>query len=199
MTCAGPRSGLGPGPACLVAGAALGLAAGCVETQVTQVNKPMFAGLPGVDSGGGSLASAFGQSRPEILQPVEQIRVENPDGTITLRAPTVRDLMRHILETLVRDEEEIFTQQVLSTITRREFVERGYDPREAFRELKRRQGDIRGLFQAMPMGEFTPGILLRPIGKNMFRLHSEGDRSMPYRFMDVVFEGGDYRLRWFGR
>lgn len=194
------RAGTRLGSSCLVAGAALGLAGGCVETRVTQVNKPMFAGLPGVESGGGSLASVFNpSSRPEILQPVEEIRVVNADGTITLRAPTVRDLMRHILETVMRDEEEVFTQQVLSAITRREFVERGYDPREAFRELKRRQGDVRRLFQAMPMGEFTPGIMLRPIGKNMFRLHSEGDRSMPWRFMDVVFEGGDYRLRWFGQ
>lgn len=170
---------------------------GCVETRVIQKTKPILSGLPGSDGGGGAVVS--GATRPEILRPVEQIRIENPDGTVTLRSPTVRDLMRHILQTIAGDERELFTEQVLSRLTRTEFIERGFDPATTFDELKRRRDDLRRLFQAMPAGEFTPGILLEPVGRNVFRLRAEGDETMRWKFMDVVFESGDFKLRWFGR
>ncbi len=173
------------------------LCAGCQETRVIHKRKPILSGLPGSVGGGGEVIP--GASRPEILQPVEQIRVNNPDGTVTLRSPTVRDLMRHILQTLSSDERDLFTEQVLSKITRQEFFERGYDPATTFDELIRRRSDLRRLFQAMPAGEFTPGILLEPVGRNVFRLRAEGDESMNWKYMDVVFESGDFKLRWFGR
>lgn len=173
------------------------LAPGCTETRVIPTTKPLLAGLPGVEGGlGATPASA---PRPDILQPVEQIRVTNADGTVTLRSPTVRDLMRHVLMTIADDERDLFVEQVLSEATRREFFERGFDPGTAYDEVRRRQGDVRRLFQAMPAGEFTPGILLEPVGRNVFRLRAEGDRTMPWTFMDVVFERGDFKLRWFGR
>ena len=184
------RTGTAAG--CLIA------TASCVETRVIQKSKPLLAGLPGVQGG-----EAYGQAPPAQTTGVagegDGGRVQNPDGTVTLTTPTVRDLMRHILETITREEEELFTEQLLSSITRREFVERGYDPREAFRELVRRQDDLRNLFRAMPAGEFTPGILMRPVGRNIFRLRAEGDPDMRWSFMDVVFEDRRYTLRWFGR
>jgi len=170
--------------------------AGCVETRVIPKTKPILAGLPGVEGGPGEVPAS---SRPEILAPVEEIRVDNPDGTVTLRSPTVRNLMRHILQTVMDDERELFTEQVLSKITRSEFTERGYDPGTAFDEVQRRIDDVRSLFRAMPAGEFTPGILMQSVGRNVFRLRAEGDESMRWNYMDVVFESGDFKLRWFGR
>lgn len=177
-------------------GAAL-LGSGCTETRVIHKAKPILSGLPGSEGGGGGVVP--GAPRPDILQPVDQIRVDNPDGSVTLRSPTVRDLMRHILQTMAGDERDLFTEQVLSKITRQEFYERGFDPATTFDELKRRQSDLRRLFQAMPAGEFTPGILLEPVGRNVFRLRAEGDETMNWKYMDVVFESGDFKLRWFGR
>ncbi len=174
------------------------VAAGCTETRVIPKRKPFMSGLPGT-GGGGAFRLPTQDAADRAAETPVRTRVTNPDGTVTLRSPTVRDLMRHILETIAADEEELFTQQLLSTRTRTEFAERGFDPREAFRELKRRRADLRRLFSAMPVGEFTPGVLMRPVGRNVFRLSAEGDPSMPWTFMDVVYEKGEYRLRWFGR
>lgn len=175
-------------------------AAGCAtETRVIQKNKQMLSGIAGVEGGGAR--RIFNQAEGEKGLPGADrgpTRETLPGGEVLLRSPTVRDLMRHILETIQNDEEALFTGQVLSEITRREFVERGHDPKHAFLELKRRQQDIRRLFRAMPAGEFTPGMLMQPVARNMFRLRVEGEPEMRWKFMDVVYEKGEYRLRWFG-
>ena len=174
---------------------------GCVEVSREPVGKPLLSGL---QSGGG-----FSSLRQvdETGQPVNQAglgtgadkRVVGEDGAVTLRTPTISDLMRHILETIVNDEEELFTQQLLSAVTKRECVERGYDPAEAYRELVRREKDVRALFRAIPIGEFTPGVMLRNVGPNMFRLGIKGDPDLRWSFIAVVLERGQYKLRWLGR
>ena len=169
---------------------------GCTETTITQVNKPFFTGI----NNAGGLRSlqntpTNGAEQAPILDP----RVLNPDGTITLNSPTIRALLRHILETIANEEENIFTDQLLSKITKREFTERGFDPVEAHREMTRRKDDIRALFRAMPAGEYTPGVLMQNAGKNTFRLAIKGDPSLRWSFIDVVLERGQYKLRWFGR
>ena len=55
------------------------------------------------------------------------------------------------------------------------------------------------LITAPGVAQFTPGILMQPVGRNVFRLRAEGDHSMAWQYMDVVFESGDFKLRWFGR
>jgi hypothetical protein len=169
----------------------------CTETRVITTTKPILAGLPGTEGGGAFPAE--GATRPDILQPVAEIRTTEPDGTVRLRSPTVRELMRHILQTIADDERDLFTDQILSKITKQEFYERGFDPATCFDEVKRRRSDLRRLFQAMPAGEFTPGILMQPVGRNVFRLRVEGDETMNWKYMDVVFESEDFKLRWFGR
>jgi hypothetical protein len=161
-------------------------------------NKPLLSGLAGVEGGGARriFSQAEGESQPGADR--GPTRETLPGGEVLLRSPTVRDLMRHILETIQNDEEALFTGQVLSEITRREFVERGFDAKHAFDEVKRRRQDVRGLFRAMPAGEFTPGMLMQPVGRNIFRLRVEGDPELRWKFMDVVYENGEYRLRWFG-
>ncbi len=156
-----------------------------------------MSGLPGT-GGAGAFRLPSQTQVGEAGDTPQQTRVTNPDGSITLHSPTVRDLMRHILETIAADEKDLFTKQLLSSKTRAEFTERGIDPGEAFDMLKRRRQDLRRLFSAMPVGEFTPGVLMTPVARNVFRLSAEGDPNMPWTFMDVVYEKGEYRLRWFG-
>lgn len=174
-------------------------APGCVETRVIPKGKPFMSGLPGTGGGGGFHLPPQDAAGAQPDAAPKETRTVNPDGTVTLHSPTVRDLMRHILETLAADEKDLFTRQLLSTKTRGEFIERGYDPGEAFIELQRRRDDLRRLFSAMPVGEFTPGVLMQPVGRNVFRLRAEGDPTMPWTYMDVVYEKREYRLRWFGR
>jgi hypothetical protein len=50
----------------------------------------------------------------------------------------------------------------------------------------------------MPMGEFTPGFFLRPVGNRTFRLlvPGRGADDLAFRGIDAVYERGNYRLYW---
>jgi hypothetical protein len=138
---------------------------------------------------------------PVFSLPQGSIRVEDEEGNITLYAKSVRHLMDHIISTIENDERELFVEQVLSTITREEFEERGLDPGIAFDELKARRRDVYRVFHFMPFGEGTPGIYLEPIAQNIFRLavSRSGHRDLYWIGIDIVFERGNYKLRWFVR
>jgi len=140
------------------------------------------------------------QTLPDFLRtPDEGIRIENDDGSITLYAKSVRQLMAHITTTIANGERDLFVEQVLSTLTKEEFYDRGLDPAIAFDELSDRQKEIGRLFYFMPMGEYTPGLFLETVGRNVFRLKvpRAGHQSLYWVGLDVVFEKGNYRLRWF--
>jgi len=137
---------------------------------------------------------------PDFLRtPDAGIRVENDDGTITLYAKSVRQLMAHITATVQNGERDLFVEQVLSSITKEEFYSRGLDPAIAFDELVKRQRHIFRMFHFMPMGEYTPGLFLKTVGRNIFRLKLSraGNERLYWIGIDTVFEKGNYRLRWF--
>ncbi len=131
--------------------------------------------------------------------PTGEIRVEDELGEITLYAKNIRQLMTHITTTIQDDEKDLFVDQVLSQITKDEFTQRGLNPALAFEELTKRQRDIFRLFYFMPMGEYTPGLHLKAVGRNTFRLQLSRARneSLYWIGIDSVFENGNYRLRWF--
>ena len=131
--------------------------------------------------------------------PTGEIRVEDELGEITLYAKNVRQLMTHITTTIQKEEQDLFIDQVLSQVTKDEFAQRGLDPALAFEELTKRQREIFRLFYFMPMGEYTPGLHLKAVGYNTFRLQLSRARneSLYWIGIDAVFENGNYRLRWF--
>jgi|CXWL01.1.fsa_nt_gi hypothetical protein len=51
----------------------------------------------------------------------------------------------------------------------------------------------------MPGGEYTPGMLVQTVGRNVFRLQVYGmaARDLKWTGMDMVYEENNYRLRWF--
>lgn len=142
------------------------------------------------------------QSRPlpEFLRtPEEGIRVEDEDGNVTLYSKSIRHLMAHMTTTIAEGEKDLFLEQLLSQRTKDEFHERGLDPGLAFDELVRRQRDVGRLFYFMPVGEFTPGVDFRTIGKNVFRvrLPRQMHEGLYWIGLDVTFEDYNYKLRWF--
>ncbi len=157
--------------------------------------------LTGLDGAQSQLpAKRQGRALPDFLRtPDEGIRVEAEDGTITLYSKSVRQLMAHISTTIANGERDLFVEQVLSERTKDEFYERGLDPGIAFDELVRRERDIGRLFYFMPMGEYTPGLYLKTIGRNTFRLKlaRANNESLYWLGLDVVFEQRNYKLRWF--
>ena len=135
---------------------------------------------------------------PVFGVPGGKIRVEDEQGNVTLYAKTIKHLMNHLIHALEYDERDLFVEQILSQITIEEFEERGLDPRLAFDELVNRRRDVYRLFHFMPMGEHTPGLYPTPIGQNIFRLQvSRVGRDLLWSGIDVSFEQGNYKLRWF--
>ena len=175
---------------------------GCEERRVVR-GSPMLGSLPGAQVGSAIRPTepARENRRVAVIDESEaSLRVEHPDGSVTLVSRTGRQLMSHIFTTLDQDEGELFVEQVLSEMTRREFAQRGVDPMEGFRYLKTHERAIRKLFNAIPMGEFTPGTFMKPQGENVFRLEAPKmlHRNLAWTFMDMVYEDGHWRLRWFG-
>lgn len=135
---------------------------------------------------------------PVFGVPGGQIRVEDEDGTVTLYAKSIKHLMNHIIHALEYEERDLFVEQILSKITVDEFEQRGLDPGVAFDELLIRKREVYRLFHFMPMGESTPGIYPTSVGTNIFRLQvSKVGRELLWSGMDVSFEQGNYKLRWF--
>lgn len=165
--------------------------AGCTYEKVVY-RRPMLSGLPGVESGG-----ALMSDKPRGYQDPSQIdsgkiTIEREDGTRVLLARSARHLMAHIYQTLKEDQRDLFTEQVLCDATKAEFRARGMDPREAFDYLKQRENDIVQLFARMPNGEYSPGVLMQPVGGKAYRvaLPAKAVEGLEWRGFDMVWEGG---------
>ncbi len=169
----------------------------CQEERIVS-RKGLLSSLPGAQTGG--IPDGRNISRADILRtPTGGLRHATEDGSFILYAKSVQHLMTHIVSTMQNNEADLFVEQVLSKKTRDEFIHRGYDPAEAFHELVRRQRDVFRLFNTMPFGENTPGLRLQSVGRNEFRLRlpRESWGELKWTGIDVVFEEGNYRLRWF--
>ncbi len=176
----------------------------CTQERIVRANQPL-AGLPGATGGFGVPADRRFNFPDPAAAPEGGIRQEAADGAITLYARSGRQLMAHIYTTLQNNERGLFAEQVLSSVTRAEFVSRGKDPAEAFDLLKKDERHVLKLFDQMPQGEHTPGVVWQKLGtidgKNLVRLGVSGlaARDLRYTHFDMVMERGNWRLRWFGR
>ncbi|GIW74183.1 MAG: hypothetical protein KatS3mg103_0705 [Phycisphaerales bacterium] len=133
------------------------------------------------------------------------IRQTLPTGEVVLRSRSARDLMAHLRHALTAPdpdaEAELFLAYLLSERTQREFLERGLEPRLAYDELRRRREDCLRFFSRVgPLGERSPQVLLRMVGQNVMRLQLTGlaKEDLAWTYMDMVYEGGNWKLRWFG-
>lgn len=162
-------------------------------------SRPFLGGLPGAETGQPVSPPKGAFADPTRVEGGE-IRVEHEDRTVELHAKTARHLMSHIALTLQDEEPELFLEQVLSEQTKQEFIERGYDPVKAYEFLKIREKDIAKLFARMPMGEYTPDVVMKKMGKGSYRVMVTGlkAKDMNWTYMDIVMEEGNWKLRWFG-
>lgn len=180
----------------------LGLLAGlgaCQREEKILNYKPFFAGLEGASGPGATPARAKPGPLAEADEAELSLVRENPDGSKTLIIRNGRDLIFHIRSTLAEEEVELFVGQVLSGVTRDEFIERGRDPAEAFWMLKQREQELAKLFARMPMGEHSPSVMVHRVGHNVFRVRLTGQSAKgldDWRGFDMVLEGGQWRLRW---
>jgi hypothetical protein len=161
--------------------------------------KPFLHGLPGAHTAAPASEDVRAPRAP-VAEVATRIVVEHEDGSVTLISRSPRHLTAHIQRTLVRDQRELFVEQVLSERTKREYLDRGRDPSEAFDALKLRQSDVLALFARMPFGEQSPNAFLTKVEEKVFRLKLTGaaGRDLRWTSVDMIVEGGQWRLLWFG-
>lgn len=172
----------------------------CVEERVLNY-KPFLSGVegaktdtPAVTNGSGRVAIGKAGENDEF-----KLVRENPDGTVTLISKSGRQLMAHIQRTLAEGEKNQFADQVLCEATRAEYMARGLDPIEGFNTLKKDEKEISKLFNRMPMGEHSPNVVMEPLERNMYRVRVTGQSKKGlerWTGFDMVFERGNWRLRW---
>lgn len=178
---------------------------GCQEVVLNESPKnDLFGRL------GGSPTSRAARVSPDARRGIDPdlrtpIREEMPDGEIILRSRTARDLMAHIQRALTDREQELerelFAEYLLSDMTRAEYEGRQLDPDQAYQTLLARRDDVLLLFNRIgPMGQNSPQVIMQSLGNNVIRLQVTGlaREGLRWTFMDMVMEGGNWRLRWFG-
>jgi len=197
----------------LVAASLWAASGGCVEERVVSVrgNLQSLSGASGGYQLGpdakrspsrdfeSTLAKAdesAGRSAPG--EPIEgrPLRRLMPDGSILLISRSPRHVMIHLFETLRDEEDELLLNQVVSKRLREQYEERGEDPRQIVRELRRERREIVKLMTSMPMAEQTPGALMRTTGRNVFEVTAPGGPALDQKFkrLSVVIEQGSFRL-----
>lgn len=136
--------------------------------------------------------SAEPRSRGEMLG----LRRINRDGSVTLFARSPSDVMYHVMTTLENKEYDLLLDQVIAESTKSEYRSRGREPNESVDYLIKRRDDIAALFATFPMGDQTPGVQMKSIGRNTFRLTAPVAMTQELRLhsLDVVIEGGQFRL-----
>lgn len=169
--------------------------AGCVEERIVRNDGPLM-GLPDAKSQQERIVDDPGILLPAITD--DSTITENPDGTRTARSTNVRQLIANIDKCMDEDWESVFVSDLLSTRAKTDLAAQGMTPASAFALLKTHKTDVIKLFNLMPMGEFTPGFYLRPVGNRTFRLlvPGRGADDLAFRGIDAVYERGNYRLYW---
>lgn len=182
-----------------IALAAWAMQGGCKpEEKIIRYNQAL-ANLPGAQTGTPPVRRFDGYKDPTAVEG-NRIVLEDKDGHKTLIARSAQHLMRHIAMTLDAGERRLFVDQVLSEHTKRQYNVRGQPAEDAFDTLVTHRQDVQDLFDAMPMAELTPGLVVTRPDVGVTRLQVVGSRAEGLRWtaMDTIIERGNVRLVWFG-
>ncbi|MGQ0627457.1 MAG: hypothetical protein ACT4PL_05070 [Phycisphaerales bacterium] len=143
------------------------------------------------------------QARPDMIDPstvgLDELRIRNPDGTISIRSAAIRHCMINLALCLQAGEDELLYEQVVSEETKRHFRTQEGDPRAAtLAFVKDNYGDLMALFQRMPAAERSPGVTMSKQGPGKLKLELAGPpaEGLKLTTLWVVMERGNWRFWW---
>lgn len=182
--------------------AALSTTGGCQREENVVRYKPFFTGITGAEVTRGTGAEPVnandGYIDPTKLPSDAKLVIEHADGSKTLVAKSLRHMMGHLERCLDEGEDDLLMEQVISEKTLEHYRSEGKDPRQIIRHLKRNRKDIAKLFARMPMGEYTPTVILEQPGDKMWavRLTGAAARDMKFTKVWARLEDGHWRFVW---
>ncbi len=124
----------------------------------------------------------------------QQLVIEHEDGTVTLVSDSPRHVVRHLWRGLLENDLEAFYEQLLSDRTKMEYLDRGREPEEAIDFLLKHREELVKFLSRMPMGELTPGLYLRKVSPDVYRLKLPPSSDLEFRYADFTWEGRTCRL-----
>lgn len=207
---------------------------GCGEqTRVVREGKRFLESVPGAQVGGedakskdsseseseglvaGVTSASLDQSRLPQPGEADESSPDEPtqdelvdtqaDGSITLKARTVREVLVHVSRVVSLDGDEgeryqeAFTRDVLAGETRRHFQAQSKDPvKEALAYLRGNRAAINKLLTRMPAAENSPSVLFSSGGANQFKLEVVGPAARGLKFTElwVANEKGQWKFMW---
>jgi hypothetical protein len=132
---------------------------------------------------------------PDPLNPMRARERDNPARVIVL-LHSPRHLVINLREAILANEWELIQDQMISQ--RLKDDQRSYlrDPLDALRAIARNRRSVVRMLDTMPDGDQTPGIILKPLGGNTFRLSAPGGDALelPVRDLDMVIEDNQFRI-----
>ncbi len=183
----------------------LTLLAGCEsESKIVQYD-PFLGRLPGAESG---LRPVFRERTGPRGSPgnvdlskvaIEELRTINSDGSLTLKCPAIRHCMLNLALCLQEGRDDLLYEQLISNQTKSYLRDKGEDPRSAtLAFLKDNYDDLMLVFQRIPAGERSPGVMMEQISGGQFRLVINEATAKDLRFSQLWFamERGQWRFWW---
>lgn len=182
------------GAAWLALATALTVLPACQSDERVVSYKPFLTGLQDAQTQTPAVLTEEHKGVDARPTPADKLVVEEADGSKLLVARSALQLMRHIQRTLADADAKLFADEILCEQTRREYIERGLDPTEAYRTLKEREQDIQKLFARMPAGEGSAFVVVSTIGERTKRLQltPQAGKDLTWTGFDMVLEGA----RW---
>lgn len=160
--------------------------------------KPFFTGVSGAEFHGAEPVNPTAGYTDPARVPDQKIVIDKPDGGKILIAKSVRHMMTHLETCLDNGDDQLLMDQVISEKTKEEFRARGQDPAEILDFLRKNRKDIARFFARMPMGEYTPTVILEQPGDKTWvvRLTGAPAEGLKFTRLWARMEDGNWRFVW---
>jgi hypothetical protein len=170
---------------------------GCEREERIISTNSLLSGIPDAKTGVPAKVDASAAAQP-VLRTADELVERKPDGTVTVRTPSIRDMMVVFYTCLDKEYDAVMRDYVLAQGTKLHFRTEGKDEGDALAFIKENKQDILELMGRMPAGERTPSIAFERMEKNVYRLRLTGRIPREWRFTQlwVALEGTDWKFYW---
>ncbi len=145
------------------------------------------------------LQARFAQDHPDLtIDPKNPMRaVSRDDPTkVVLLLYSPKYLVTNLRETIEAGEWMLIQDQLLSQMTKDELRAMLQEPLDEVRMIAKNRRSILEMLATMPDADQTPGLFLKNMDKNVFRLEAPGSGALGLKFtrIDMTIEENQFKL-----